>query len=340
MKRPVEQLGASLKRGLAPVYLITGDEPLQRIEGADAVRAAARAAGHEERVVLDTESGADWGALRFEADSLSLFSARRLIEIRLHEAKVGAEGAEALREYCGGPAADVVLLISAPRFDGKTQQSAWYKAVGAAGVIVRVWPIKAAEMPEWIAGRLAQRGLSAAPEAVRVLAERAEGNLPAAAQDIEKLALLAPAGTLTAADVLAAVGDNARFDLYALADTALAGDTARALRMLRGLKEEGAEPVLLCWSLTRELRAAALLAAGASPEAAMPGYRLYPPREGLVRAAAQRLGAGNLRRLLRHAIRIDRVLKGAAAGDPWAELTGLCLHIAGAAPSGESAWTH
>jgi len=339
MKRPVEQLLAGLKRGLAPVYLITGDEPLQRIEGADALRAAARAAGYEERVVLDAESGTDWSALRLEADSLSLFSARRLIEIRLREARLGAEGAEALREYCCAPPADVLLLLSAPRFDSRTQQSAWYKAVGAAGVIVRVWPIKAAEMPEWIADRLAQRGLGATAEAIGVLAERAEGNLPAAAQDIEKLALLAAGRTLNAADVLAAVGDSARFDLFALADTALAGDTARALRMLRGLREEGAEPVLICWSLTRELRAAALLAAGAAPEAAMPGYRLYPPRDGLLRAAAQRLGGRNLRKLLRHAIGIDQVLKIAATRDPWVELTGLCLLIA-RTPSGGWAWTH
>ncbi|MGQ0657411.1 MAG: DNA polymerase III subunit delta [Chromatiales bacterium] len=340
MKRSVEQLGASLKQRLAPVYLITGDEPLQRLECADVVRAAARAQGYDERIVFDSDTGIDWAALRLEADSLSLFSTRRFIEIRLQEAKVGAEGGEALRAYCRNVAQDVLLLIDAPKFDGRIQQSEWYKAIDAVGEIIAVWPIKAEQMSAWITRRLAARGLSASGDARRLLADLVEGNLLAAAQDIDKLALLAPAGTLEAGDILAVVGDSARYDLFVLADTALAGDAARVLRMLRGLRDEGAEPVLLCWSLTRELRAASLLAAGTRPDTVIPGYRLFPPREAVLDGAVRRLGTVELRRLLRQAISIDRIIKGAAAGDPWSELTTLCLCIAGAGPQGDLRWIH
>jgi len=329
MKRSVAQLHASLKRGLAPIYLVTGDEPLQRMECTDAIRVAARAQGFDERIVLDSGAGVDWSALRFEADNLSLFSSRRLIEIRLSDAKVGTEGAEALRDYCARPSQDTLLLISAPKFDGRSQQSEWFKSVDKVGEVVQVWPVKAEEMPQWIAKRLAGRGLLATPEALRLLADRVEGNLLAAAQDIDKLALFTSGKTLNVDDVIAAVGDSARFDLFALADTALNGDAARAVRMLRGLQDEGAEPVLVCWVLTRGLRAACLVAAGAQPAAAIPGYRSLPQRETLLKSAAKRLGTGTLRMLLRQASYTDRIVKGAATGEPWSELTTLCLRLAG-----------
>ena len=337
IRRAPDQLYAGLKRGLAPVYLITGEEPLQRMECADAVRAAARAQGFEDRVVLDACIGIDWAALRYEADSLSLFASKRIIEIRLHDAKVGAEGGEALRGYCASPPQDTLLLISAPKFDSRSPGAEWYKAVDRAGEVVQVWPVKPEEMPRWVAQRLAARGLKAAPEAVRLLADRLEGNLLAAVQDIEKLALLAGTEPIDTNTVLAAVGDSARFDLFSLADTALSGDAVRCVRILRGLKDEGAEPVLICWALTRELRAASLLCAGMRPEAGIPGYRLFGPREGALRSAGKRLGLKSLRGLLRRATRVDRIVKGAAPGDAWGELVALCLAAAGK-PVGEAAW--
>lgn len=338
IRRNPDQLLAGLKRGLAPIYLITGEEPLQRMECADAVRAAARAQGFEDRIVFDSSTGIDWAALRFEADSLSLFGGRRIIEIRLHEAKVGAEGAEALRGYCAGPAADTLLLISAPKFDARGQAAEWYKAVDRAGEVVQVWPVKPEEMPRWIANRLEARGLAATPEAIRLLADRVEGNLLAAVQDIEKLALNSGSGPVDADTVLTTVGDSARFDLFSLADTALSGEAARCVRVLKGLRDEGAEPVLICWAVMRELRAAALLCAGMRPEQGIPGYRMFGGRESALRAAGQRLGLKPLRRLLRRAARVDRIAKGAAAGDAWGELVSLCLAAAGR-PVGGSAWT-
>lgn len=338
MRRSVEQLAAALERGLAPVYLITGDEPLQRLESTDAVRRAARTQGYDERVVLHSDTGIDWSALRFQADSLSLFASRRLIEMRLHEPKVGSDGSEALRDYCAAPAPDVVVLIAAPKFDSRSQSAEWYKAIDRAGEIVQVWPLKTAEMPRWIAKRLAARGLKATPEAVRLLADRVEGNLLAARQDIDKLALLTR-GEVTVETVMAAVGDSARFELFAYSDTALAGDGARAVRMLRGLKDEGVEPVLICWALIRELRAASLLSAGTRPETAIPGYRLFPARETLLKSIARRLSGNRLRNALRHATHIDRMVKGAAPGDAWGELTVLTLHLAGR-EFGSAPWIH
>lgn len=329
MRRTPEQLRAGLQKGLAPVYLIAGDEPLQSMECQDAIRAAARTQGHTDRTVLDAQNGIAWQALRFTADSLSLFSSRQLIELRLGDGKPGTEGAETITQYCAEPSPDVVLLISSGKLDGKTLQAGWVKAVEAQGVLVQVWPLKSGEMTAWIKARLQSRGLNATPEAVRLLTDRVEGNLLAAAQDIDKLALLAGGQTLDVREVMAAVGDSARYDLFGLPDSALAGDAARAVRMLRGLRDEGVDPVLICWNLTRELRALNLLAQGHRPEEIIPGYKMFGQRESLLRTAALRLGAEKLKRLLREAIRIDRVVKGAAPGQPWEELTGLCLSLAG-----------
>jgi DNA polymerase-3 subunit delta len=329
MRRTPEQLRAGLQKGLAPVYLITGDEPLQSMESQDAIRAAARAQGHTDRTVLDVQSGINWQALRFTADSLSLFSSRQLIELRLAGGKPGVEGAEAITQYCAQPSPDVVLLISSGKLDGKTLQTGWVKAIEVQGVLVQVWPLKSSDMAAWIMARLQVRGLNAAPEAVRLLADRVEGNLLAAAQDIDKLALLSGGQILGVREVLAAVGDSARYDLFSLPDSALAGDAARTVRMLRGLRDEGVEPVLICWNLTRELRALNLLAQGRRPEENIRGYKMFGQRESLLQAAARGLGAEKLKRLLREAIRIDRVVKGAAQGQPWEELTSLCLSLAG-----------
>jgi DNA polymerase-3 subunit delta len=345
MRRSPDQLAASLDRKLAPVYFITGDEPLQRMECADAVRAAARAHAYDERVVLDSSTGIDWQALRFEADSLSLFASKRIIEIRLHEPKVGADGGEALRDYCARPGEETLLLISAPKFDSRSQSAEWYKALDRLGEVVHVWPIKSEDMPRWLSRRMQQRGLKATPEAVQLIADRVEGNLLAAVQDIEKLMLLTDGTSIEPETILAVVGDSARFDLFTLADTALAGDAARAVRMLRGLRDEAAEPVLICWSLARELRAACILAGGGRPEQIMvppvasPPYRIFPAREAPMKSAVRRLGRERLQALLLQAARVDRVAKGQAAGDVWDELTALVLAVAGKS-LGENVWTH
>jgi DNA polymerase-3 subunit delta len=337
MRRKPEQLRAALQKSVAPVYLICGDEPLQVMECQDMVRTAAREQGYTERVVLDASVGIDWPALQFESESLSLFSSRRLIEVRLGASKPGTEGAAAIARYCEQAGTDNLLMVSSAKLDGKAMQSAWVKTVDRIGEIVQVWPVKAEDMPAWIERRLQAQGMTANTETVRLLADRVEGNLLAAVQDITKLGLLAGGRALDTETVLAAVGDSARYDLFALADSFLGGDASRGLRMLRGLRDEGVEPILVCWVLTRELRALCLLAANRRPEEAIPGYRLFPPRDAAMRAAARRLGTPPLRVMLRMATRIDRTIKGVGQGRPWDALTDLCLCMAGK-PLGKLQW--
>ena len=337
MRRKPEQLRATLQKSLAPVYLVCGDEPLQLMECQDLIRAAARAQDYTERVVLDASVGIDWPSLQFESDNLSLFASRRLIEVRLGDTKAGTEGGAAISRYCEQAGADTVLMVSCAKLDAKAMQSAWVKSIDRVGEIVQVWPVKSGEMPAWIERRLRAQGFSATPEAVRLLSDRVEGNLLAASQDISKLALLADGQTIDTETVLAAVGDSARYDLFSLADCFLSGKAVRGLRMLRGLRDEGVEPILVCWTLTRELRALCLLAANCRPEESIPGYRLFPPRDAAMRAVARRLGAPPLRAMLRRATRIDRTIKGVGEGRPWDALTDLCLCMAGK-PLGRLQW--
>jgi DNA polymerase III subunit delta len=331
-----EQLEANLARGLRPVYLVSGDEPLLVQEAADAIRARARAQGHGERELMNVEAGFDWSALLAACESLSLFAERRLIELRMPTAKPGDPGARALEAYAARPAEDAVLLIVAGKLDAGAQKSKWLAALDAAGVIVQVWPVDARQLPGWIAARMRTRGMAPTAEAVALLAARVEGNLLAAAQEIDKLLLLHGTGAIDADAVAAAAADSARFDVYDLAGCVLEGDAARAVRILEGLRGEGVEPPLVLWALARELRGLAAMAfeveRGAPPDAVLGRHRVWEKRKPLMRRALQRHGAARWQALLRQCGRVDRVLKGAAPGRVWDELLQLTIHIAGVYP--------
>lgn len=331
MKIYPEKLPAALDKGLAPLYLVAGDEPLLVEEAADAVRAAARAAGFAEREVHFAEPGFDWQQLAAAAASLSLFAARRLIELRLPGGKPGEAGGRVLQSFAENPPEDTLLLVIAPRPDGR---AAWVKALESAGVHVPCWPLDAARLPAWIEARMRRRGLAPEPDAVALLAARVEGNLLAAAQEIDKLALLA--GTrepLTAEAVAAAVADSARFDVFGCVDAALAGRGERALRMAAGLRAEGGAAVLLLGMLVRELRAMARIAAelesGAPEGAVFARHRVWEKRKPVVRQALRRVRAAGWRRLLLKAGRVDRIAKGMAPGEAWDELVKLLAETAG-----------
>jgi len=217
MKLRFNQLKASLDKHLAPVYLITGDEPLQVMLAADAVRGAARARGYDERLILDAETGFDWGALREAATSLSLFAQRRVLDLRM-PAKPGAAGASALTEYARRPSPDTVLLVQCGKLDRAALSSAWAKALERAGVMLQVWPLAAAETAQWIQARLTEKNLKVSEDALALLAERGQGNLLAANQEVEKLSLLY-GGTrdreaLGVTEILADVADSARFNVF------------------------------------------------------------------------------------------------------------------------------
>jgi len=340
MKLKAEQLAQQLQRGLAPVYLIGGDEPLQVMEAADAVRARARAGGCSERQVFEVERGFNWNELMQARASLSLFAEQRLLELRLPGGKPGVDGSKALIEYLAAPPVGDVLLIVAGKLERESTQAKWFGAIDHAGVVVQVRPVEAAHLPLWIERRMRARGLrpDADAEAVALLAERVEGNLLACAQEIEKLALLHGDAPLDAAAVAAAVTDSTRYSVYDLADRALAGDAAGSARVLHGLRGEGEEPVLVLWSLAREIRALAqmraALAAGKGEEKIFAEHRIWDKRKTPVRAALKRHSLNTSRELLRRAAMVDRVAKGMAAGNVWDELLQLTMALAGAETAG------
>lgn len=318
------QLPAQLSRGLAPVYLICGDEPYQFGEAARLVREGARRGGFDEREVLDADGSFDWNRLLAAADAMSLFSARKLIELRLNAGKLGKDGSEAVRGYCDRLCADNLLLILAPALERKDLQAQWAKRVDAVGVQVQVWPLREKELEPWLVQRLQAVGFQPGPGVAALLAERSEGNLLAAVQEIEKLRLLHEPGQLLVEDLLGNLADSARFDLFALTDAVLAGDRARAQRVLAVLRAEGTADILVLWALARELRllaeVASVVARRASPSALFAANRVPRMRQDGLERAARRLSPGVLRRLLQHCSRVDLAIKGMAAGDPWQRL--------------------
>jgi DNA polymerase-3 subunit delta len=331
-----DQLADALARGHSPVYLICGDEPYQLGEAARQVRERARALGFDEREVLDQDGSFDWGALAAAAGAMSLFSARKLIELRISTARLGKDGGAAIRDYCDRPCPDNLLLMVAPELDRKELEGQWAKAVDSVGTLVQVWPLKERELVRWLAERLKSVGFRAEPGVAELLAERSEGNLLAAVQEIEKLRLLHEPGALALDDLLGNLADSARFDLFALADAALAGDRARVQRVLAVLRGEGTAEALILWALARELRMLAE-AAGARARRAptapiLAAHRVPRMRHDAVERALGRLPPNRLRGLLYRCAQIDRSIKGLGPGDPWQSLAAVADTLAGGPP--------
>jgi DNA polymerase-3 subunit delta len=341
-----DQLEAQLGRGLKPLYTIHGDEPLLAQEAADAIRAAARAAGYAERKVFSV-SGAhyDWSAVLGAAQAMSLFAERQLIEIRIPTGKPGGEGAEALQRYCAQLGDEVLTVVQLPRLDFQQMKSGWFSALDAAGVTLRVETLERKALPAWLAQRLARQGqrVRAGEEGQRTLAffaDRVEGNLLAAHQELQKLALLHPGGELGFDQVEAAVLDVARYDLGKLAEAVWTGQAARALRMLDGLRAEGEAPVLVHWTLAEDLRALArgrsALDEGKPLPLALKEARAWGLRERLFERALPALAAHQLAHLLHAASICDGVVKGLKhplwPHDPWAALRRLMLMAIEAQP--------
>ena len=332
MRLRAEQLGEHLQGTLLPVYLVSGDEPLQLGEACDAVRAAAREAGYGNREVIEAGAGFDWSGLSAEAASLSLFAEKKLIDLRLPSGKPGREGGKVLAEYCEAPPPDTLLLLTLPKLDRQQQSAKWFKAIDKIGAVIQVWPVEAARLPRWIEQRMRRAGLAPTPEAVRLLADRVEGNLLAARQEIEKLRLLHGEGPLDAEALTAAVADSARYDVFELVDSALRGETARCLRILEGLRGEGTAAPVVLWALHREIaQLAGLAVAGAqgrSIDQAMQQARVWDKRKPLLRQAVGRLRPAQWLALLDHCQATDAAIKGASPEDPWLRLGQLAVRIA------------
>jgi DNA polymerase-3 subunit delta len=326
-----DQLDSQLAKNLAPLYVIHGDEPLLALEAADTIRAAARRQGCGEREVFTAERGFDWSELAQAGASQSLFGDRKIVELRIPTGKPGTQGSAAIAEYCERLGKDNVTLVSLPRLRKDEQGSRWFGALAAAGVVVEIYPIERARLPEWIGARLARQRQRAPAEVLAFLADRVEGNLLAAHQEVQKLGLLLPEGELAAEQVTAAVTNVARYDAYDCAAALLAGDAARYLRVLDGLRGEGESPVFVVWALGEELRSLARiqqgLASGRQIEQLFRENRVWGERQGPMRVAAKRLGPASLERALAHAARIDRAAKGVGAGEPWDEFITLGLEL-------------
>lgn len=322
----VEQLR---RKKLASLYLIAGDEPFQVRECIDNVRSFARAQGFTERLTFTVETGFDWQLLEQETQSLSLFARKRLLELHLGDKNPDKAGITVLTAYATHPPADTVLLITKNKWDSKSK---WLADLGKNCVMTQIRPITLQQLTAWIAQQMKQQGLQPSSEAIQVLAERSEGHLLACAQEIEKLRLIYGAGAIDATQVLEAVADSARFELFNWVDTVFAGDAKRSMRQLQQLQAEGYDPVLITWALTREIRLLCQLsyavAQGQSQEQAFKTYRVWQNRKGLLSSALNRHPLTGWQQFLQHALQIDKMSKGMAPGRAWDELLRLSLQIA------------
>ncbi|MFO1312599.1 MAG: DNA polymerase III subunit delta [Burkholderiales bacterium] len=333
MQIKLQDLPSHLARSVQPLYVVHGDEPLLALEAADAIRAAARAAGAADREVLVAEPGFKWDTFLGANANASLFGDRKCVDLRIPSGKPGTEGAKALVAYAANPNPDNVTLVTLPRLDRAAQASEWFEALSRAGVGVAVYPVERDALPGWISARLARQKQRASRETIAFLAEACEGNLLAARQEIEKLALLLPEGELDHAAVEAAVADVARFDIFELSEAWLAGDAARAVRILRSLQAEGDAPTLPIWQLSEDVHAiatvTAMIRSGTPASAAVRNARVWGKRQAALERAVQRIAGSTIASLLVALARLDALAKGIGMGNAWDELETLAMTLAG-----------
>lgn len=322
MQLKAPDVAGHLRGSLAPVYFISGDETLLVEEACDAVLAAARQAGFTDRSVLHVDSAFNWNDVAQDAASMSLFADRRIIDVRVPNAKFDRDASEVLRRYAEHPPQDTLLLIRTTRLEGKQRSSAWFKALDRVGVMVVIWPVEIRELPRWLAGRARTAGLTLQPDALALLAERLEGNLLAAVQELRKLELAGLPSPISLEDLQAVLEDSAHYDSFDLIDAALAGDGVRVSRMTQSLRQEGIAPFAVLGALTSQLRR---IASG--------GGGMPPQRQRLIREFLQRLGSTDaIDRVLAECALVDAQGKGQIAGDAWLSLEDLLLRLCGVRP--------
>lgn len=327
-----DDLPRHLASGLKPLYVVYGDALLLAIEAADEIRNAARAAGYIERETFVVEQHFKWAELKNSAQSMSLFAERKVIDLRIPSGKPGLEGGQALQDHVANPSPDILTLISLPKLDKTTQKSQWFAALERNGVLVTADDISRNALPGWIAGRLRRQQQTANGDTLEFLADRCEGNLLAAFQEIQKLSLLFPAGELSFEQVKDAVMDVARYDIFKLSEAMLNGNAERFARILDGLRAEGTATVLVLWQISEDIRTLGkVLQAtqrGANIDAALRDARVWGPRQGLIGNAARRFKFAHIERAMHQAARLDKTIKGLRQGDVWDELLQLGLRFA------------
>ncbi|MES2740739.1 MAG: DNA polymerase III subunit delta [Pseudomonadota bacterium] len=336
MQLRLEALDAHVSKPLAQLYVISSDEHLLALEAADKIRRAARAQGYSEREVLTAERSFKWGELLAANQAMSLFGDKKLIELRIPSGKPGKDGGAALQSYAKALSPDNLTLITLPKLDWATQKAAWVAALQQAAVYIEIAPVERAQLPNWIGARLAAQGQSADRAGIDFIAERVEGNLLAAHQEIQKLGLLHPPGKLAYQQVQDAVLNVARYDVFKLSEAMLAGDAARLVRMLEGLKGEGEALPLVLWAVAEEIRTLLKLKSGVAQGrplgTLLKEYRIWGPRERLMEPALRRVSLAALEAALRQAAQVDKMIKGLRskghAGDAWDALLQLALNVA------------
>ena len=331
MKIQANQLSSHLLKSLAPCYHVTGDEFLLVAEALDAVREAARKRGFTSRELHVATTGFDWAALAASTSNLSLFAEQRIIELRLPTGKPGKAGSAAIIDLIDQSGPELLFIVTGPKLDRSSSASKWAKSIDQKGVSLPLWPIGVRELPGWIASRMRAAGLQPDRDAVTLLADRVEGNLLAAQQEIEKLRLILGEGKVTAEAINDAVANNSRYDVYKLTDAALAGDAKRSVKILGGLRAEGVEPVIVVWALTRELRTLAklddVIRQGGDLGGAMQKSGVWRNRQGLVRSCISRHQHGDFHKMLRATGRADAAAKGQRSGNPWHMATDVVVSL-------------
>jgi len=327
----IDQLAGHLQKQLSSVYLISGDEPLLAMEATDQIRQVARQSGFTERDVYHVEKGFDWNEISSSSSSMSLFAEKKLIEIRMPSGKAGTVGGKMLAELAQQPPPDTLIMLITGKLDTATRKNKWYRAFESQGVCLQLWPVPAHQLPSWIEQRLGAEGITASREAVQLLADRVEGNLLAADQEIKKLKMQTNKTSIDIEDVLEAVADSARHNVFEFVDAALAQQTHKLSRMLGHIRAEGVQPPVVLWTMAREFRllfsVADALAKRRSPEQAMDAQRVWSNRRSMVTSAARRKQPGYWGACLSRCTKIDRMIKGIADGNPWDELLQLSFRM-------------
>ncbi len=332
MNLRAEQLSQQLSKQLASIYLVGGAEPVLVQESSAAIRAAAKEQGYIERQIFYVDKDFSWQDFAMTTQNYSLFGDKTLLELRLPSGKPGDQGGKILQQYAQNPPEDKILLIETEKLDAATQKTKWFKAIAGAGDVVQIWPITMDQLPQWLNMRMQRQGLKTDREGLQLLAECVAGNLLAGAQEIEKLALLYGATTLTPEQIAAAINDNARFDIFDLVDIALQGNLTKSCRILANLKASKTEPTLILWALTRELRNLIAMVkdieAGKSVDAVMQQHRVWRSRLKAIKSALQHHDSKSLKCMLQSCAAIDRIIKGAEVGNVWSEFEALCANMA------------
>ncbi len=329
MRIKPEQLKSSLQKKLMPVYFLTGDEPLQLAELADAIRQSAKDSGFENREILSVDHSFQWHELAFAADSLSIFSDKKVLDLRLPSGSPGIEGSKALINYCERIPEETILLITAGKVSSSTFKAKWMDAIDKKGVIIQVWPLDGQDLLRWLDHRMQQRGISTDSEGLRILASRIEGNLLAAAQEIEKLYVLYGTGKLSNQQIFDVVADSSRYDVFKLIDALLSSDINRILKILTALRSEGIAAPIVLWALTREARTLikikTALSQGQNKETVFTANQIWDKRKQLINNALNRLNDNQLNGILVLSAKADRQIKGQEQGDIWELMLVICL---------------